>query len=135
MSKKKLSKASTRRIFTIGVVAICFIVYFLFTAFEYLININKLTTEEHRLKENLSSLMEEENGLKNEIVKLNNPDYIAKYARENYQYSRNGEYIIQISPSESVEIETNGQKWDIKIVASITFSSVLFILFLKRITR
>ena len=31
-----------------------------------------------------------------EIQKLKDPDYLARYARENYLYSKDGEYIIKI---------------------------------------
>jgi cell division protein FtsB len=40
-------------------------------------------------------LAEEEN-LKEEINRLQDPEYMAKYAREKYLYSKNGEIIIKI---------------------------------------
>lgn len=132
MSKKKVSKASTRRIFTLGLVAICFVFYFLFTAFEYLISISKLSNEKKELTSELNSLKEEEKNYKNDIVKLNDPDYIAKYARENYQYSKDGEYIIQISTPEKIESNNSNEKWDLKLVNGIIFSVMIFLFFLKK---
>ena len=33
--------------------------------------------------------------------KLQNPDYIARYAREKYSYSKDGEYVLQIPDDKS----------------------------------
>ena len=41
-------------------------------------------------------LREKEEKLKVDANKLQNPDYIARYAREKYLYSKEGEYILQI---------------------------------------
>ena len=37
-----------------------------------------------------------EETLSSDIIKLQDPDYIARFAREKYLYSRNGEIIIKI---------------------------------------
>ena len=37
---------------------------------------------------------------KDDIKKLNDPDYVARYAREKYLYSKNGELIIRIPDDE-----------------------------------
>lgn len=39
-------------------------------------------------------LLEEESSLKSEVTKLQDPDYIAKYAREKFYLSKEGEKII-----------------------------------------
>ena len=44
----------------------------------------------------MASLEEEEENLNNEIKKLQDSDYLARYAREKYFYSKNGELIIRI---------------------------------------
>ena len=44
----------------------------------------------------LTSLKEKEEELKVDANKLQNPDYIARYAREKYLYSKDGEFILQI---------------------------------------
>lgn len=41
-------------------------------------------------------LLEEEELLASNIVKLKDPAYIARFAREKYLYSKNGEIIIRI---------------------------------------
>ena len=39
---------------------------------------------------------EKEEELKVDANKLQNPDYVARYAREKYLYSKEGEFILQI---------------------------------------
>ena len=48
------------------------------------------------LEEQILALQEEEKVLKNDIQKLEDPSYVARYAREKYLYSKEGEYIIRI---------------------------------------
>lgn len=48
------------------------------------------------LENKYANLLEEEETLSSDIIKLQDPDYIARFAREKYLYSRNGEIIIKI---------------------------------------
>ena len=65
----------------------------------------KLTIKQKELKNHYTELKEEAEELKIEINQLNDPEYLAKYARENYSYSKEGEYIIKLKDTED-EIET-----------------------------
>lgn len=56
---------------------------------------NKKTKIE--LEEKYSSLIEKEESLEGEVVKLQDPEYVAKYAREKYLYTKDGELIIDLS--------------------------------------
>ncbi len=61
----------------------------------------KKTNEYH---EKYDLLKEEEESLNVEISKLQDPDYIARYAREKYMYSKDGEVILRIiDPKEDKE--------------------------------
>lgn len=40
-------------------------------------------------------LIKEEDSLKSEVTKLSDPDYLARYAKEKYLYSEEGEIIIR----------------------------------------
>ena len=55
-----------------------------------------MTKEKKELKEELKELKEKEKELKLDASKLQDSDYIARYAREKYYYSKDGEYIIKI---------------------------------------
>lgn len=105
---KVVPKASKRRLVFLGPLAFLAIVYFLFTIGMYGYKLVTLSHQEQQLKEKLISLQAEEQELKIEIQKLKDPDYLARYARENYLYSKDGEYIIKIEdPEDVVEEEKN----------------------------
>ena len=48
------------------------------------------------LEKQLTELKNDEAALKVNVEKLQDPDYIARYAREKYLYSKDGEFIIRI---------------------------------------
>ena len=52
--------------------------------------------EKKGLKEQIVALEEEQQILETDIQKLEDPDYIAKYVREKYFYSKEGEVILRI---------------------------------------
>ncbi len=56
---------------------------------------NRKETKE--LKQKYQSLLEKEEELNSEVTKLQDDEYVAKYAREKYMYSKDGEYIIKIA--------------------------------------
>ena len=67
-----------------------------YNLFANIINIRKMQMEKVDLKSELVSLEEEKKILETDILKLNDPDYIAKYVREKYFYSKEGEVILRI---------------------------------------
>ncbi|CDE08938.1 MAG TPA: septum formation initiator family protein [Candidatus Faecenecus gallistercoris] len=44
----------------------------------------------------LEELQKEEEELKADVERLQDPDYVARYAREKYLYSKDGEFIIKL---------------------------------------
>jgi cell division protein DivIC len=62
---------------------------------------NKKETEE--LLKRKEELLEEEASLKSEVNKLRDPDYIARYAREKYMYTKDGEVILKIISEDKKE--------------------------------
>lgn len=55
---------------------------------------NKSMKNELTLKYN--NLLEEEKKLEAEVTKLQDPEYVARYAREKYGYTKDGELIFRI---------------------------------------
>ena len=45
-------------------------------------------------------MIEKEENLENEVVKLQDPEYVAKYARERFLYTKEGEIVIDMSSLE-----------------------------------
>lgn len=48
-----------------------------------------------KLSSDYENLLSEEEKLKSEVTKLQNRDYVARYAKEKYLYSSDGETIIR----------------------------------------
>ena len=93
---KKKCKKSRRRFFFFGISSLFIIFATTFTVGKYWIEIIGKYQEMTRLEKEMIDLREKEEKLKVDANKLQNPDYIARYAREKYLYSKEGEYILQI---------------------------------------
>ena len=107
---KKISKKSKRRLTILAPLSLFMILFFGFTAIKYTFSIFNLKTQELELQEKLENLQDEEENLSSEIVKLKDPEYIAKYAREKYYYTKDGEYVIKIEEKENETIKEEEQK-------------------------
>lgn len=59
-------------------------------------SLDEIKTEQKQLNEELKGLKKKEKILKEEIVKLNDDEYIAKLARKDYFLSEKGEIIFNI---------------------------------------
>ena len=61
-----------------------------------IIKIKDMNNEKIELQSQLINLQEEKETLETDIMKLEDPDYIAKYVREKYFYSKDGELILRL---------------------------------------
>lgn len=104
-SKKTITKQSKRRLVLFGTASVIAIVYFFMTLSIYVIKIYNLKVEEKNLTQNLVKMQAKEKSLKQEIEKLKDEEYLAKYARENYQYSKDGELVFQLPEDKEEEKE------------------------------
>jgi cell division protein DivIC len=95
MVKKSKTKI-TRRILFLGTISFLIIGAILFSVGKNIYQIYNKKKEQQFLTEQLNQLKEEEENLKAELEKLKDPDYVARYAREKYLYSKDGEFIIRI---------------------------------------
>ena len=93
--KRKASKSKLR-------IFICLIIFASITgtlAYDCISNIrkiNEMKKEKKNLQEELIVLQEEKEILETDILRLKDPDYIAKYVREKYFYSKDGELILRL---------------------------------------
>ena len=60
------------------------------------VKINEKNKEKSDLLIKLEELEDEEKTLSDDVEKLKNPEYAARYAREKYLYSKSGEKILKI---------------------------------------
>ena len=61
-----------------------------------ILKIHEMKKEKKELENKLVVLKEEKEILETDILKLEDPDYIAKYVREKYFYSKDGEFILRL---------------------------------------
>lgn len=94
---KKISKKTKRRVLLISIVTISLISLILVNLVLVWKEIGQKSKEKKFYSAELKRLEEEEAYLKVEVEKLQDPDYVARYAREQYLYSKDGELNIRIN--------------------------------------
>ncbi len=99
MSKKGLKQAKKRLILEIALF-LGLLAFLSFSMFKVWLQIMDNKSNLISLNEKYEKLLEEEKQLKSDVNKLQDPDYVARYAREKYLYTRDGELIIRMPESE-----------------------------------
>ena len=125
--KKKVKKTTKARLSVFGTLSILVIIYFGVTLFFHIYTIYDLTKQRNDLEKQYERLKTEADELQIEINKLNDPDYLARYAREKYSYSKEGEFVIKMSDTKK-DVEIIDDKLNINYVV-ISLSSILFLVF------
>ena len=124
--KKKSFNRSRRRLLVFGTLSVIMIGYFFYVVIAYSYKLISLKNEEQELISKIASLEEEEEKLKTEIDMLQDPEYIARYARENYLYTRNGEYVIKTDEKDTKQKKETPK--DEQYIIYICIGAVLFII-------
>lgn len=96
MAKKKKDRKPLKRLFFLGFSSVAIIFVTTITIGKYWVEIYNKYQEKKELKKELIALKDQEDELKVDASKLQDPDYIARYAREKYSYSKDGEIILRI---------------------------------------
>ena len=94
--KKVVVKKNAKRMLIFGFFSLGVIIFVLITVFKIVRQIVDKYEEARELEEKIADLQTEEDNLNSEIKKLQDSDYLARYAREKYFYSKDGELIIRI---------------------------------------
>lgn len=111
-TKKKSKKNEKRYIGFLLFAVVLFIAVLFGTVFKDWMQIlenNKLTKE---YDEYYIELQEEEASLNSEVAKLQDPDYVARYARERYGFTKDGESILTIIDGKVVKTKKEENKTD-----------------------
>lgn len=98
-TKKRKIRTSAKVIVILSVASIFAIAVIGASLYNILTQIIQSNKELNEKEEVLLGLQREEEDLNNEIELLQDKDYLARYAREKYFYSKDGEVIIRM-PSE-----------------------------------
>lgn len=93
---KKVTKKDKRRLIFLMIIFIPLLTLFLSNMFSYWSSIYNNIKEKKKLDKEYEEELEKEELLNSEILKLQDEEYIARYAREKYLYSKEGEIIIKI---------------------------------------
>lgn len=94
--KKKKNKSRKPHIFLLSLACILVVAFMFFSIYNDWIEIKAKEKEEEKLNNDLIALKEDEERLESEISRLQDPEYLARYAREKYFYSKENELIIRI---------------------------------------
>lgn len=98
--KKKISKKAKMRMFFFFILFGSIISSLSYSFFTNVSKIIEIKNEKEILSDKLVSLKDEEDKLNSDIKRLSDPEYIARYAREKYMYSKEGELIIRLPDDE-----------------------------------
>lgn len=100
MAKEKKSSSTKsknrRRILFLGGFSLLVICFTTYTIGQYWVQIYGKYRENKQLAEKLKKLKKREAALKVDVNKMQDADYVARYAREKYLYSKDGEFILSI---------------------------------------
>lgn len=138
MAKKKSKKVSPlakRRLIVFGPIAVFIIGYSIFTLVTTSVNLYELDKEEKELKDKLTSLKADAKSLKTQITKLQDKEYIARYARENYLYTKNGEYVIKLNDEGTKITKVKKKKNEDYLMYGIAGLGLLFLLIIVKLFK
>ena len=96
MKEKKITKKIKRRLTFLSCVILLLIGVIFVSVFKDLCQIIHNKNELSLLNNNYDDLLHDEESLQSEITKLQDSDYVARYAREKYMYSLPDEVIIKL---------------------------------------
>ena len=136
--KKSMKRKAKRRLMFFGTLSCFMIAYFIFSTTLAITKITNLANEKKSLEQELQLLKKDENDLNIEIEKLKDPDYLARYARENYLYSKDGEYIIKIDEEKKEvkkEDEVTLEDYKYFLIGGGVFVFIIIIWLIKRISE
>jgi cell division protein DivIC len=94
--KRKITTKTRRRLFLIVSLTFAILLVFSFNVWKIFSQVIEKNREATILRNEIKQLKDKEAYLNVEVEKLNDPDYIARYAREKYLYSRDGEFTIKL---------------------------------------
>lgn len=140
MAKRRITKASKRRLTFFGTLSLIAIFYFISSLLYNAYTIYELVQEKNKLEKNYVKLQEQAENLKIDIEKLNDPDYLANYARENYLYSKQGEYVLQLKEEteeteKKIDIISDNIKKNYVIIGLSIFIILIFVVIINKGNR
>ena len=97
MPMTKLNKKDKRRLLIWSLLILVIGAYLTVFAYRYWSQILENNRNREELEERYQMLLNEERSLNVEVTRLQDPEFVARFARERFLYSREGERIIKIA--------------------------------------
>ena len=96
MGNRGITKKTKRRLTFLSCVILFLVFVIVASVFNDMVQVLKNKNELVLLNQEYKELLKDEESLQSEITKLQDSDYVARYAREKYSYSLPGEVIIKL---------------------------------------
>lgn len=93
----KKTKKEKKRLFVISTIIILLIISLVNSVAQDWLQILDNNNKYEQLTKEYNALLSEEEKLVSEVTKLQDDDYVARYAKEKYMYSGDGETIIRMN--------------------------------------
>ena len=97
VKKRKMSLVAKIRVFFTVIIILVVVSMLGYNCVCNVLKIIDMKNQKVNLQEKIVKLDEEKEELELDIRKLEDPDYIAKYVREKYLYSKDGEIILRLN--------------------------------------
>ncbi len=137
--KNKPTIEARRRLFFIRIFCFAAVLVVMMTLISKSFDLYQLNIEKKDKEKEYEELQEQSEYLRNEIIKLHDPEYIAKYAHEKYYYSKDGELIIKIVEDNEEETKAGNnlqkEKNEWAIYGAIGGAILVGYLFIRMIIR
>lgn len=96
VKKKRFTGLSRLRLFLFLSLLVCTIVILGYNCVLNVIKIYSISVQKNNLESKMVVLKDTEEMLNADVMRLSDPVYLARYAREKYLYSKDGELILRI---------------------------------------
>ena len=90
------TKKEKKRLFFISFIIVGLVFLLGFSVYKDFIIISNNKNKTTKLTKEYENLLDEKKSLTSQVTKMQDPDYIARYAKEKYLYSKEDEVIIRI---------------------------------------
>lgn len=90
------TKKEKKRLFLISFIIIILIVFLGVSTYKDFVTIVNNKRETKKLNTQYEKLLDEKKSLTSEVTKMNDPEYLARYAKEKFLYSKDDEVIIRM---------------------------------------
>lgn len=90
------TKKEKKRLVFISFTIICLIALLVVSVYKDFLTIIKNKNETYKLTAKYEQLLDEKKSLTSEVTKMKDPDYLARYAKEKFLYSKDDEVIIRM---------------------------------------